>query len=123
MTIKTWQERTHENQWQSDTTEYMQAEIDELHDELNLINVILEKRKMDWVDYVTQIKAEHKHELANLQKRLDAWEKQEPIGYLAWHAGKPSWDEDCVCQDAVYPVDESDVRTSEPIYTKPKEAT
>lgn len=30
MTIKTWEERTHENQWQSDTTEYMQAEIDEL---------------------------------------------------------------------------------------------
>ena len=35
MTIKTWQERTHENKWQSDTTEYMQAEIDELRNALD----------------------------------------------------------------------------------------
>jgi hypothetical protein len=29
-TIKTWQKRTHEDQWQSETIVYMQAEIDEL---------------------------------------------------------------------------------------------
>jgi len=62
-------------------------------------------------------------EIDELRAALDAWEKQEPVGYIAWHEGAPSWDEDCVCQDAVYPVDESDVRTSEPIYTKPKDAT
>jgi len=41
----------------------------------------------------------------------------EPVGYLAWRDGKPSWDEDCVCKDPVYPVDETDDRTSKPIYT------
>jgi hypothetical protein len=43
----------------------------------------------------------------------------EPIGYLAHRDGKPSWDEDCVCKDAVYPVDEFDDRTSVAIYTNP----
>ena len=43
----------------------------------------------------------------------------EPVAYLAWRDGKPCWDEDCVCQDAVYPVDEDDDRTSMPVYTHP----
>ena len=44
---------------------------------------------------------------------------KEPVAYLAWRDGQPSWDEDCVCQDAVYPVDEDDDRTSMPVYTHP----
>ena len=44
--------------------------------------------------------------------------KREPDGYIAWEDGKPSWDEDCVCEDAVYPVDESDPRTSMPFYVR-----
>lgn len=45
---------------------------------------------------------------------------QEPIGYLAFRDGKPSWDEDCVCEDAVYPVDADDDRVSVAIYTAPQ---
>lgn len=40
----------------------------------------------------------------------------EPVAYLAWRDGQPCWDEDCVCQDAVYPVDSDDDRTSMPVY-------
>ena len=43
----------------------------------------------------------------------------EPVAYLAWRDGQPCWDEDCVCQDAVYPVDEDDDRTSMPVYLHP----
>lgn len=42
---------------------------------------------------------------------------QEPIGYLAFRNGAPTWDEDCVCQDAVYPIDGDDDRVSVAIYT------
>lgn len=42
-------------------------------------------------------------------------EDVEPVGYLAWRDGKPDWSEDCVCEDAVYPVDGED-RTSMAIY-------
>ena len=45
--------------------------------------------------------------------------KPEPVAYLAWRDGKPCWDEDCVCQDAVYPVDSDDDRTSMPVYLHP----
>ncbi len=41
----------------------------------------------------------------------------EPVAYLAWRDGKPCWDgDDCVCQDAVYPIDFDDDRTSMPVY-------
>jgi hypothetical protein len=43
--------------------------------------------------------------------------EQNPIGYLAHRNGKPSWDDDCVCKDPVYPVDQDDDRVSVPIYT------
>jgi hypothetical protein len=46
--------------------------------------------------------------------------KNEPIGYLAHRDGKPSWDDDCVCKDPVYPVDSDDDRVSVAIYTKPQ---
>ena len=32
-TVKTWQERTHDDNWRSMTVDYMQAEIDELRAE------------------------------------------------------------------------------------------
>lgn len=42
---------------------------------------------------------------------------QEPVAYLAWRDGKPCWEgDDCVCADAVYPVDHDDDRTSMPVY-------
>ena len=41
----------------------------------------------------------------------------EPVGYLAWRNDAPSWDEDCICNDAVYPSWYDDDRTSMPIYT------
>jgi hypothetical protein len=42
----------------------------------------------------------------------------EPVGYLAWKDGKPCWKgDDCVCEDAVYPVCSDDDRTSKAIYT------
>ena len=43
----------------------------------------------------------------------------EPVAYIAWRDGQPCWDEDCVCQDAVYPVDSDDDRTSMPVYLHP----
>ena len=46
---------------------------------------------------------------------------QEPVAYLAWRDGKPCWEgDDCVCQDAVYPVDHDDDRTSMPVYLSPQ---
>jgi len=42
----------------------------------------------------------------------------EPVGYLAWKEGKPCWEgDDCVCEDAVYPVCSDDDRTSKAIHT------
>jgi hypothetical protein len=49
--------------------------------------------------------------------------KPEPVAYLAWRDGQPCWDEDCVCQDAVYPVDSDDDRTSMPVYLHPAKQT
>ena len=44
-----------------------------------------------------------------------------PVAYLAWRDGKPCWDgDDCVCEDAVYPVDHDDDRTSMPVYLAPQ---
>lgn len=52
-----------------------------------------------------------------LQAKLTALEKQEPTAYLAWRDNKPCWEgDDCVCEDAVYPVDGDDDRTSMPLY-------
>ncbi len=46
---------------------------------------------------------------------------QEPVAYLAWRDGKPCWEgDDCVCADAVYPVDHDDDRTSMPVYLAPQ---
>ena len=48
---------------------------------------------------------------------LDALKKQEPVAYLAWRDGKPCYEgDDAVCEDAVWPVDSDDDRTSTPVY-------
>jgi peptidoglycan hydrolase CwlO-like protein len=46
--------------------------------------------------------------------------KQEPVAYLAWRDGKPCYEgDDAVCEDAVWPVDIDDDRTSMPVYAAP----
>lgn len=54
-----------------------------------------------------------------LRSKLAEKDDGEPVAYLAWRDGQPCWDEDCVCQDAVYPVDSDDDRTSMPVYLHP----
>jgi chromosome segregation ATPase len=53
----------------SDTIRLM-AERDALKAELNTTEVLLEECKMDWSGDVTQIKAEHKHEVDTLRQQL-----------------------------------------------------
>ncbi len=54
-------------------------------------------------------------------QRLKSSVPQEPVAYLAWRDGKPCWEgDDCVCEDAVYPVDHDDDRTSMPVYLAPQ---
>jgi len=44
----------------------------------------------------------------------------EPVAYLAWRDGKPCYEgDDAVCEDAVWPVDADDDRTSRPVYLHP----
>lgn len=116
MTIKTWQERTHENQWQSDTTEYMQAEIDELRAEV----VRLMTQCGHYMNVAYKAKIEAKTLIEHAEKRLEAWEKQKPAAWLhkgghvqvsseylsKRHADEYSSHKDWVC-----------------LYTKPKEVT
>lgn len=46
--------------------------------------------------------------------------QSEPIAYLAWRDGKPCYEgDDAVCEDAVWPVDGDDDRTSMPVYLHP----
>jgi hypothetical protein len=43
-----------------------------------------------------------------------------PIAYIAWRDGKPCYEgDDAVCEDAVWPVDFDDDRTSMPVYLHP----
>ena len=45
-----------------------------------------------------------------------------PVAYLAWRDGKPCYEgEDAVCEDAVWPVDGDDDRTSMPVYAPKQE--
>jgi hypothetical protein len=47
-----------------------------------------------------------------------------PVAYLAWRDGKPCYEgDDAVCEDAVWPVDFDDDRTSMPVYTSPPDHT
>lgn len=130
MTIKTWNDRlpktkevtAHDRRWA------MEAEIDELRAKLD--QALEDALNFEARAYKAEAKlAELEHDLENamewkgafvtLKERLAEIEKQEPIAYLAWRDGKPCWDgDDCVCQDAVYPVDFDDDRTSMPVYLK-----
>jgi hypothetical protein len=48
----------------------------------------------------------------------------EPVAYLAWRDGNPCYEgDDAVCEDAVWPVDFDDDRTSMPVYTAPQDHT
>jgi hypothetical protein len=52
---------------------------------------------------------------------LKAQPTEPPIAYLAWKDGKPCYEgDDGVCEDAVWPIDEDDDRTSMPVYTRPQ---
>ena len=47
-----------------------------------------------------------------------------PVAYLAWRDGKPCYEgDDAVCEDAVWPVDDDDDRTSMAVYTSPPDHT
>lgn len=65
----------------------------------------------DAIEYARKVEA------AVFGKLPKGTEVPDPVGHLAWREGKPSWDEDCVCEDAVYPVDGDDDRESMPIFT------
>lgn len=61
-------------------------------------------------------------------KQIHYWRDQaaqaqataEPVAYLAWRDGNPCYEgDDAVCEDAVWPADEDDERTSMPVYTAP----
>ena len=60
------------------------AEVERLKKDLSTVDVILEECKMDWSGDVTQIKAEHAHELLALQAERDDWKaralKAEQVG-------------------------------------------
>ena len=65
------------------------AEVERLRNELSTTDVLLEECKMDWSGDVTQIKAEHAHELLALQAERDDWKaralKAEQAGeVMAW---------------------------------------
>ena len=47
----------------------------------------------------------------------------EPVAYIAWKDGKPCYEgDDAICEDAVWPVDSDDDRTSMPVFTAPQPA-
>lgn len=55
--------------------------------------------------------------MAVMVHEANSIKQQEPVAYLAWRDGKPCWEgDDCVCADAVYPVDSDDDRTSMPLF-------
>lgn len=106
MTIKTWQERAEADPWGSQLR-LMQEEIDELRE-----HVIKLERRAEWAQ----------GREADLQERLDAWEKQEPVAWIVTieleggaKSTFPAWsrdeDEDVGCGFG----------TPIPLYTKPKD--
>ena len=47
----------------------------------------------------------------------------EPVAYIAWKNDKPCYEgDDAICEDAVWPVDSDDYRTSMPVFTAPQPA-
>ena len=46
-----------------------------------------------------------------------------PVAYIAWKNDKPCYEgDDAICEDAVWPVDSDDYRTSMPVFTAPQPA-
>lgn len=89
MTIKTWQERTHENKWQSDTTVYMQAEIDELRAENEQLSAqLVEIGKMEDVERERDLLRE---QLAALQApeelpQVPDMDQRDNLSNFEWHS-------------------------------------
>jgi hypothetical protein len=47
----------------------------------------------------------------------------EPVAHIAWKNDKPCYEgDDAICEDAVWPVDSDDYRTSMPVFTAPQPA-
>jgi chromosome segregation ATPase len=87
----------------SDTIRLME-ERDALKAELNATEVLLEECKMDWSGDVTQLKAEHKHEVDTLRKRVahlevenirlaNAWANMQKAKRKAEESEREIWDE------------------------------
>lgn len=74
--IKTLEEQDVQNDY---NLEIASRKIEALRAELNTTEVLLEECKMDWSGDVTQIKAEHKHELDQLRAQLAAIAATEPV--------------------------------------------
>ena len=54
---------------------------------------------------------------ATVKDSLTVQAAVEPVAYLAWRDGSPCYEgEDAVCEDAVWPVDDDDDRTSMAVY-------
>ena len=55
---------------------------------------------------------------AAVAAKLKGWDAQGAVAYLAWKDGKPCYEgDDGVCEEAVWPLDDTDDRTSMPVYT------
>ena len=70
-------------------------------------------------------------ELAAVKADRDDWKARalkaeqvgEPVAYIAWKNDKPCYEgDDAICEDAVWPVDSDDYRTSMPVFTAPQPA-
>ena len=83
------------------------------------------------------IAMEDVHELLALQADRDDWKARaeaaeaelarvragKPVAYIAWKNDKPCYEgDDAICEDAVWPVDSDDDRTSMPVCTAPQPA-
>ena len=51
------------------------------------------------------------------QAKTNLYDRITPTAFIAWRNEGPVFDEDCVCQDPVWPADEDDDRTSMALYT------
>ena len=79
----------------------------------------------DWLTTAHTLCTDHGIAQGHISERLEALREKlaapeaEPVAYLAWRDGKPTWDEDCICKDPVYPTWHDDNRASMPVYLHP----
>ena len=104
--------------------EALQAEVERLKYEVDAIPAIKEERDQLRAQLAAlQCELDNANALVKAKIKNSAalqydGELPEPVGYLAWKDGKPCWKgDDCVCEDAVYPVCSDDDRMSKAIYT------